>query len=83
MWIFDLNLNKNDKGEVISNNCFRTWVNLKIEPPVFFDYIKTHKTKRVAIAYVRLSGNTEAEFQDMVVPGLKKDGHTRYSCRTI
>lgn len=74
IWIFDLNLNKNDKGVSVANNCFRTWVNLKIEPPVFFDYVKAHKPKRIAITYVRLAGNTEAEYQNLVVPGLKKMG---------
>ena len=74
MWIFDLSLNKNKQGLAVSNNCFRSWVNLKIEPPVFFDYIKAHKSKRVAITYVRLAGNTEAEYQDLVVPGLNKMG---------
>lgn len=67
VWIFDAFINKN------SNNNFRTWVSYKIEPPVYLDYAKKRKAKRVAIVYVQLPHTIE-EFDQIVVPGLKKQG---------
>jgi branched-chain amino acid transport system substrate-binding protein len=69
VWIFDAFINKN------SNNNFRTWVSYKIEPPVYLDYAKRHNAKRVAIVYVQLPHTLE-EFNQIVVPGLKKQGAT-------
>ncbi len=73
LWIFDLFLNS-ETDVSAPNNCFRTWVNFKIEPPLFLNYAKEHKSKRVAIVYVRLPGNTETEYERFVIPGLKQMG---------
>lgn len=66
VWIFDAFINKNSK------NNFRTWVSYKIEPPIYLDYIKKMNAKRVAIIYVQLP-HTNEEFNDILVPALKKD----------
>lgn len=67
VWIFDAFINK------ASTNNFRTWVSYKIEPPVYLDYAKKRKAKRVAVVYVQLPHTLE-EFDQIVVPGLKKQG---------
>jgi branched-chain amino acid transport system substrate-binding protein len=69
IWIFDAFVNKN------SSNNFRTWVNYKIEPPVYLNYVKEIGAKRVAIVYLTLPHSTE-EFNNFVIPGLKKQGIT-------
>ena len=67
VWIFDAFINKN------SRNNFRTYVSYKIEPPVYLNYAKKMNAKRVAIIYVQLPHTLE-EFNEIVVPGLKKQG---------
>jgi ABC-type branched-subunit amino acid transport system substrate-binding protein len=67
VWIFDTYINKN------SNNNFRTWVSYKIEPPVYLRYTQQRKARRVAIVYVHLPHTVE-EFNQIVIPGLKKQG---------
>ena len=67
VWIFDAFINKN------SNNQFRTWLNFKIESPMYLKFVTSHKAKRVAIVYVKLP-NTEEQFNKLVIPELKKQG---------
>ena len=67
VWIFDPVINKT------GNNNFRTWVSYKIEPPTYLDYAKKINAKRVAILYVQLPHTLE-EFNNFVIPGLKKAG---------
>jgi branched-chain amino acid transport system substrate-binding protein len=69
VWIFDIAINRNSK------NNFRTWVSFKLEAPVFLEYAGKQKPKRVAITYVQLPHTTE-EYNDVVVPGLRKQGIT-------
>jgi len=67
VWIFDAFINQDSK------NNFRTWVNYKIEPPIYLDYVKSRSAQRVAIVYVQLPHTLE-EFNSIVIPGLKKQG---------
>jgi branched-chain amino acid transport system substrate-binding protein len=67
VWAFDAFMTKNSKTN------FRTWVNYKIEPPVYFDFIKARKPKKVAILYANVSYGAE-EMNKIVVPGLKALG---------
>lgn len=67
VWIFDAYINEK------SNNNFRTWVSYKIEPPVYLGYAQQRKARRVAIVYVHLPHTVE-EFNQIVIPGLKKQG---------
>lgn len=67
VWAFDAYLAKNSKTN------FRTWINYKIEPPVYFQFIKARKPKRVAIIYANVSYGAE-EINKIVVPGLKELG---------
>jgi branched-chain amino acid transport system substrate-binding protein len=67
VWAFDAFMAKNSKTN------FRTWVNYKIEPPVYFDFIKARKPKKVAILYANVSYGAE-EMNKIVVPGLKALG---------
>jgi len=69
VWIFDPFINKN------SNNNFRTWVSYYIEAPVYLGYIDQMKAKKIAIIYVQLP-HTMEEFEQMVIPELKKKGIT-------
>ena len=67
VWIFDAFINQN------SRNNFRTWVNYKIEPPVYLEYAKARNPKRVAILYVYLP-HAHEEFTKLVIPRLKEMG---------
>ena len=67
VWIFDAFINQN------SRNSFRTWVNYKIEPPVYLEYAKARNPKRVAILYVYLP-HAHEEFTQLVIPRLKEMG---------
>lgn len=67
VWIFDAHINQGTR------NNFRTWVSYKIEPPVYLDYIKRRKAKRIAITYVQLPHTVE-EFEQILVPELKAHG---------
>ena len=67
VWIFDAFINQN------SRNNFRTWVNYKIEPPVYLAYAKERNAKRVAIIYIQLPHTLE-EFNEILIPGFKKQG---------
>lgn len=69
VWIFDPFINKN------SNNNFRTLVSYKIESKVYLEYAKKIAANRIAITYVQLP-HTLDEFEQIVVPGLKKQGVT-------
>jgi|ERR1022692_2294161 branched-chain amino acid transport system substrate-binding protein len=69
VWVFDAFINKD------THNNFRTWLSFKIEPTVFLSYADSRKSRRVAIAFVQLP-NTEEEYFQFVVPGLKKRGLT-------
>jgi len=69
VWVFDAFINKE------THNNFRTWLSFKIEPTVFLSYADSRKPRRVAIAFVQLP-NTEEEYYQFVVPGLKKRGLT-------
>lgn len=70
LWIFDAFINKGTR------NNLRTWVNYKIEAPVYLEYVKGRQPKRVAIVYVNLPHSRE-EFTVLVVPKLKNLGVTK------
>lgn len=72
VWIFDAFINKNTK------NNFRTWVNYKIEAPLYLKYIQAKQAKRVAIIYVNLP-HTDEQFNKLVIPRLKEQGITVYA----
>ena len=67
MYTFDAFINKT------STNNFRTWPNYKLEAPVYLDYARSRGARRVAIVYVQLP-HTSEEFNNLVIPGLKKLG---------
>lgn len=67
LFTFDAYVNKT------STNNLRTWPNYKIEPPVYLEYARSRGARRVAIIYVQLPHASE-EFNDLVIPGLKKMG---------
>lgn len=67
VWIFDTFINRG-----YTNN-FRTWVNYKVEAPVYLDYAKRRGSRRVAIVFVQLPHALE-EFNDVVIPNLKTQG---------
>jgi branched-chain amino acid transport system substrate-binding protein len=67
LWLLDAFINKN------STNNLRTWVNYKIEAPLYLNYAKQIKAKRVAILYTLLP-NTSEQFNTLVIPELKKQG---------
>ena len=54
-------------------NTFRTWVSYKQEPQYYLDYAKQRNAKKVAIVYVKVP-HTDEEFNEIVIPGLKKMG---------
>jgi branched-chain amino acid transport system substrate-binding protein len=67
LWLLDAFINKK------STNNLRTWVNYKIEAPLYLKYAKQIKAKRVAILYTLLP-NTSEQFNTLVIPELKKQG---------
>ena len=67
VWIFDVSIKKE------GHKNFRTYVNFKVEPPLFLEYAKERKAKRVAIVYVTLP-HTDEEYQSIIIPGLKANG---------
>jgi branched-chain amino acid transport system substrate-binding protein len=67
VWAFDAFMAKNSKTN------FRTWINYKIEPPVYFEFIKARKPKKVAILYANVPYGAE-EINQIVAPGLKDMG---------
>ena len=67
LWLLDAYINKNSK------NNLRTWVNYKIEAPVYLDYAKQRSVKRVAMVYTQLP-NTSEQVSNFIIPGLKKQG---------
>ncbi len=70
LWTFDVSVRPN--GE---KNNFRSWVNFKIESPLFINYANKIAAKRVAIIYVQLP-HTDEEYQTLIIPGLKDIGVT-------
>jgi ABC-type branched-subunit amino acid transport system substrate-binding protein len=68
-WIFDVNIRPNKERN------FRTWVNFKIEPPLFLEYVAKMRPKKIAIVYVQLP-STDEEYLEHVIPGLKAAGFT-------
>jgi branched-chain amino acid transport system substrate-binding protein len=66
-WILDVKINET------SDNNFRTWINFKEEANVFLNYVKGKDLRKVAITYVNLP-SAVTEYQDIVIPGLKKQG---------
>lgn len=67
VWAFDAFLAKNYK------NNFRTWVSYKIEPPLYFDFVKARNPQKVAILYTNVSYAVE-EMNKIVIPKLKEMG---------
>lgn len=68
VWIFDAQINKGlAKGDGAN---LRTWVNYKIEPPVYVEYAKKVAAKKVAVAYVQLPHSTE-EIEEILCPQLE------------
>jgi branched-chain amino acid transport system substrate-binding protein len=67
VWAFDAFMAKNSKTN------FRTWINYKVEPPIYFEFIKARKPKKVAIIYANVPYGAE-EMNKIVVPGLKELG---------
>lgn len=63
VWIFDAFINRG------ATNHFRTYVSYKLEAPVYLEYVKARKARRVAILYVNLP-HAEEEFQQLVIPRL-------------
>jgi ABC-type branched-subunit amino acid transport system substrate-binding protein len=68
-WIFDVDIRPNKERN------FRTWVNFKIEPPLFLEYAAKVRPKRIAIVYVQLP-STDEEYLEHIIPGLKAAGFT-------
>ena len=69
VWIFDVNINSSTK------NNLRTWVNFKIDAPLYVNYAVRNKSKKVSVIYVNLPITVE-EYEKLVVPGLKAAGIT-------
>lgn len=69
VWIFEMLIN----NVTPNKNNFRTWVNLKVEPKVYLDFVKRTKAKRVAIVYCNLPSAAD-EFNQLVIPGLAELG---------
>jgi len=67
VWIFDVSI----KNKMNSN--FRTWVNFKVETPLFLEYSKNINAKKVAIVYVQLP-HTDLQYNEGIIPGLKAQG---------
>jgi branched-chain amino acid transport system substrate-binding protein len=67
VWIFSAFINQG------SRNNLRTLVNYKIEPQLYFEYIKKRKPKRVAIVYVNVPYAVE-QFNKIVTPRLPELG---------
>ena len=67
VWIFDTDIRPH--GE----NNFRTWVNFKVEPPLFINYAKKLNPKRIAIVYVQLP-STDEEYLNHLLPELQESG---------
>ncbi len=72
-WVFDTFINRASEGHAASENNLRCWVNFKIEPAIFLKYVDEHKSKRVAIVYVRLP-STQEEYESAIVPALNRMG---------
>lgn len=66
-WIFDVDL-RNDPGPL-----FRTWVNFKVESPLFLDYAEKIKAQKIAIIYVSLP-STDIQYQNVIIPSLQSKG---------
>jgi branched-chain amino acid transport system substrate-binding protein len=67
-WIFDVDLRP--EGE----ENFRTWVNFKVEAPLFINYAGVRAASRIAIVYVSLP-HTDRQYHDLIIPALKdKEG---------
>ena len=66
-WVFDAFVTEKYK------NVFRTWVNYKMEPKSYLEYIDNMKPRSIAIAYVDLP-HTDEEFNQIILPALKKRG---------
>ncbi|TYQ30502.1 ABC transporter substrate-binding protein [Pseudanabaena sp. UWO310] len=67
VWAFDAFITRDSKTN------FRTWINYKIEPPIYFEFIKARKPKKVVILYANVSYGAE-EINKIVVPELKALG---------
>lgn len=66
-WVFDAYITEQ------YDNVFRTWVNYKMEPLKFFDFIDTYNPKTIGIIYVQLP-HTDEEVNDIILPKLKEKG---------
>ncbi len=64
VWIFDSSVKRQGQSN------FRMWTNFKVEPPLFVNYAKARRAKRIAVIYVQLP-HTDEEYQQVIVPGLK------------
>jgi branched-chain amino acid transport system substrate-binding protein len=73
VWQFDPTINKAIKGSEAVTNNFRTWVSLKMDPPVILNYAQAHKAKKLAIVYGQTAG-AEEEYQHVLIPTLKDSG---------
>ena len=67
LWIFDRSIERNGAPD------FRTYVNFKVEPPIFLKYASERSMKRVVVMYVRLP-STEDEYGSAVIPDLRAAG---------
>jgi branched-chain amino acid transport system substrate-binding protein len=67
IWHLDAFINR------AGQNNLRVYVSYKIEPPVYLEYARKRHPQRVAIVYVQVP-NTIEEFNQLVIPGLKKQG---------
>ena len=67
VWVFDVNVRPNNERN------FRTWVNFKVEPPLFIEYAKAQHPKKIAIVYVQLP-HTDEEYLNHIIPGLRAAG---------
>lgn len=66
-WVFDAYITEQ------YDNVFRTWVNYKMEPLKFFEFIDKYNPKTVGIIYIQLP-HTDEEVNDIILPKLKDKG---------
>lgn len=71
VWIFDTHIRKKHSLN------YRTWVNFKVEPPLFIDYAKRLAPQRIAIVYAQLP-HTDEEYNQFVIPGMRAAGFSEF-----
>jgi ABC-type branched-subunit amino acid transport system substrate-binding protein len=67
VWAFDTHLRPDNE------NNFRTWVNFKVEAPLFINFAKQLKPSRIAIIYVQ-APHTDEEYNKVIIPALQQAG---------